>query len=393
MNRRKKELFILSLGSFILLLSSLFTNMLLSFYYADKQYTTSSGFVDWLIEEYPNDEQKIMRYIKEHNTDIKASGEHYLDQYGFNRMEFWKPYKNIVILSSVCCVFLLVSLFIVIIYLLKTVTKSRIQSITDYLTRANTGKDVTILSDIEDDFSALEDEIYKTVTEMRIAKETAIKERQNFAESLANIAHQIKTPVTSMSVTTQMFKGKLKENEIEKLKKQIDKINQLTDALLTISKIDAGILELKQDNVDVYTLLELSVEALESQIRRKEIEVVLPNHPEISFTGDLDWSVEVFINLIKNSIEHMPDRGRLSFHYEENPLYAEISVMDNGEGFDDKEIPYIFNRFYQGKQGRKSGTGIGLSMAKSIIEMQNGFITAKNLKGGGACFIVRFYCH
>jgi len=276
---------------------------------------------------------------------------------------------------------------------MKTRAKSRIQSITDYLTSVNIGKDVTVLSDTEDDFSPLEDEIYKTVTQMRIAKETAIKERQNFAESLANIAHQIKTPVTSMSVTTQMCKGSLKEEEIEKIKKQIDKINQLTDALLTISKIDAGILELKQDNVDVYTLLELSIEALESQIRSKEIEIMLPNHPEISFIGDLDWSVEVFINLIRNSIQHMPDRGKLELRYEKNPLYVEISVTDNGEGFDDKEIPYIFNRFYQGKQGRKSGTGIGLSMARSIIEMQNGFITAKNVKGGGACFIVRFYCH
>lgn len=393
MSRQRKGVYTILFGVLGLLIVCLITNMWLSFVYAERQYQTVSNLTNRLIEEYPEDEQIIMKYIKEYDTEQKSTGQNVLAKYGFNQRNFWKPYRNTAIVSLVFCVFILFLLFVLLVHLLRLKTKHRIGQITDYLASANLGRDVTILSDIEDDFSGLEDEIYKTVTEMRIAKESAIKERQNFAESLANIAHQIKTPITSMSVTVQLLEGKLEESEVVKLRQQVNRISLLTDALLTVSKIDAGILELKKDLVDVYTLLELSVEALENQIRSKEIEIELPNYPEVSFIGDLDWSVEVFINLIKNSIEHMPDRGTLRFEYEKNPLYVEISIMDDGEGFNEKEIPYLFNRFYQGSQKLKSGTGIGLSMARSIIEKQNGFITAKNMNNGGACFHIRFYCH
>lgn len=393
MSRQRKGIYIILFGVLGLLIICLFTNLLLSFVYAKKQYETVSNITNWLIEEYPDDEQKIMRYMKEYDTEKENTGQDFLSIYGFDKSDFWKPYRNTVFVSTVFCVLILFVLFVLFLYLLQSKKRHRIREMTDYLTKANLGKDVTILPGIEDDFSGLEDEIYKNVTEMRLAKENAIKERQNFAESLANIAHQIKTPITSISVTVQLLENKLEEVETVKLKRQISRISQLIDTLLTVSKIDAGILELKKNNVDVYTLLELSIEALESQIRSKEIKIVLPNYPEVFFIGDLDWSVEVFINLIKNSIEHMPDKGTICFDYKKNPLYVEILVMDNGKGFDEKEIPYIFNRFYQGSQKSMSGTGIGLSMAKSIIEMQNGFITAKNLNSKGACFIIRFYCH
>ncbi len=269
--------------------------------------------------------------------------------------------------------------------------KRRIQDLTDYLVKVNLGKDVAILSEDEDEFSILEDEIYKTVTEMRNVKEMAVRAKKNYADSLADIAHQIKTPITALSAMVQLLEGKVGKDEVASIESQIGRIHHLTDALLTISKIDAGILELKKEDVDVYTMLELAVEALDGPLQQKNIEVVLPNHPEVSFVGDMDWSVEVFINLIKNSMEHLPKKGILQLEYEKNALYVEIRVMDNGEGFKNDEIPHIFERFYRGRQATKSGTGIGLSMAKSIIEMQRGFITAQNLAEGGACFLIRFY--
>lgn len=393
MERRKKLLIITLFTALFLLLSSLFANILLSYSHAEQQYQTTSDFVDWLIGEYPGDEQKIISYIKEYDGQTELAGKHHLEAYGFGRTAFWRPYMNLAIFSSVCCVLLFVLLLCLGFYFIRRKTRERIQSMTDYLSEANRGKEVSILPSIEDDFSILEDELYKTVTEIKTAKERAITERQNFAESLSNIAHQIKTPITSISVMIQRMKAQPENDELTKIKKQLDKINRLTDALLTISRIDAGILELKREPVNIYTLLELSVEAMENEIKSKHIEILLPNHPDISFNGDLDWSVEVFTNLIKNSVEHMPQNGRLSFQYEKNPLYVEICLTDNGEGFDEKEIPHIFNRFYRGTQSKKAGTGIGLSMAKSIIEMQNGFITAKNLPDGGACFLIRFYCH
>ena len=179
----------------------------------------------------------------------------------------------------------------------------------------------------------------------------------------------------------------------------------------------------------MYTALELAAETVEPVLRRRQIELEIPNHPGISFSGDLEWTAQAFINLFKNCADHAPQGGRIAVEYEENPLYTEITVRDNGPGFAPEELPYIFRRFYQGKRSpdgrpgsgtgdgrpaemgtakgeepghgsppasrltQEKGVGLGLALAKSVIELQGGFIEARNLPEGGACFTVRFYCH
>ena len=107
----------------------------------------------------------------------------------------------------------------------------------------------------------------------------------------------------------------------------------------------------------------------------------------------MEWSMEAFSNLIKNCAEHTPEGGRIMMDYTGNPLYTQIMIRDTGAGFAPEELPHVFERFYRGKDAGEIGIGIGLSLAKSLIEMQNGFLTAQNLPEGGACFTVRFYHH
>ncbi len=386
----------------VILISVMVTNLVLSFHYAERQYAWISALAELLVKESPGDEQTIMGYIKqsestgeyESQRDLQESGNQYLlEKYGFRRIDFWNPYRNTAVISSVCCIAFFIILVILYFALIKKRIRYRIRSITEALVKANRGKEMTVLTDREDEFSVLEDELSKTMTEMKRTKEKALQERRNYADSLANIAHQIKTPITSMSLTVQQNHEESFRHERTKLKFQIDKINYLTDSLLTISKIDSGVLEYKKNKVDVYTLLELSLESLEEQIRNKKIAVEMTNNPEIYFIGDLDWSTEAFINLFKNCIEHMPEEGVLRIAYDKNPLYTEIVITDDGEGFGKRELPYLFKRFFTGGGNKRQGTGIGLSMAKSIIEGQNGFISAENTDSGGARFIVCFYCH
>lgn len=393
MSGKIKRIHILILAISFILVCTMLTNILLSYAYANRQYALTADLADEFIAAYPEDEQKIMNAIKSSDPSAPENKPSILDKYGFDVGRFWSPYKSIAIFSGICCVLLLALLLMGSVYLQKSRINKRIQAMTQYLARANSGKTVTLLPSVEDEFSVLEDEIQKSVAEMKTAAETAAIEKQNYAESLAHIAHQIKTPVTSLDLSLQLAEDKIPPKTAVGIERQVDKIRQLTDALLTISRIDAGAVELKRESVDVYTLLTLSTEALEDQIEAKEIEMYVPNHPEVSFKGDLNWSTEVFINIIKNCIEHTPEGGKIDLDYRNNPLYTEIIITDNGSGFDKVEMPYIFNKFYRGKQRTASGAGIGLSMAKSIIEMQNGFITAKNAKKGGACFIIRFYCH
>ena len=109
--------------------------------------------------------------------------------------------------------------------------------------------------------------------------------------------------------------------------------------------------------------------------------------------GDKDWTMEAFCNLMKNCVEHTPEGGTVFCEYSQNPLYTEVRIWDNGNGFAEEDLPYLFQRFYRGKNASGTGIGIGLALSKAIVELQNGTITARNLHGGGACFEIRFYSH
>ncbi len=378
----KTPLFIIT----IILCISLITSVILSFVYANNQYRLTSALAEELIADYPNSEQNIVEIIKSnHLGNIENNT---LTSYGFSTTDFLQPYTIASVVSAIICIIIFVMIIAGIIYFINKKNKNRIQELTCYLEQINTDKDVEIFDKKEDNFSTLQDEIYKTVTEMKIAKEKAVSERIEFADSLANIAHQIKTPITNISLITQVNNSENNSN----ISKHIKKMSRLVESLLLMSKIDAGVIELKKNKIDVYTLLELSVEELEQIINQKSIKIELPNHADVSFTGDMEWSMEAFINIIKNCVEHTPEKGKLIFDYSVNPLYTEITVKDNGTGFDKDDLKNMFKRFYQGKNS-SGGIGIGLSIAKSIIEMQNGFITAENSKDGGAQFNIRFYCH
>lgn len=378
----KTPLFVIA----VVLCISLLTSSILSFVYANNQYWVTSALAEELITEYPNSEQKIVEIIKSNHLGNAENDT--LTSYGFSTVNFLLPYTVTSVISSIACIMIFVMLIVGIIYFINKKNENRIQELTFYLEQINAGKDVEIITQKEDMFSILQDEICKTVMEMKIAKDRAINERIEFADSLANIAHQIKTPITNISLITQVDNS---ENN-SAINKHIKRMSRLVESLLLMSKIDAGVLKLNKNEVDVYTLLELSVEELEQNINQKNIQIELPNHSDVSFVGDMDWSMEAFINIIKNCVEYTPENGEISFDYSVNPLYTEIIIKDNGAGFDKKDLKNIFKRFYQGRNS-KSGLGIGLSIAKSIIEMQNGFITAENSKNGGAQFKIRFYRH
>lgn len=364
---------------------SLLTSSIMSFVYANNQYRVTSALAEKLITEYPNSEQKIIEIIKSnHLGNIENDT---LTSYGFSTADFLQSYTVVSIISAIACIMIFVMLIVSIMYFINKKNKNRIQELTFYLEQINAGKDVEIITK-EDMFSILQDEICKTVTEMKIAKDRAINERIEFADSLANIAHQIKTPITNISLITQIDNS---DNSCA-INKHIKRISRLVESLLLMSKIDAGVLDLKKNEIDVYTLLELSVEELEQNINQKNIKIELPNYNNVSFFGDMDWSIEAFTNIIKNCTEHTPENGKICFDYSVNPLYTEITINDSGTGFDKEDLKNIFKRFYQGRNST-GGLGIGLSIAKSIIEMQNGFITAENSKNNGAQFNIRFYRH
>lgn len=289
--------------------------------------------------------------------------------------------------------FVLLLVFLVLTWYQNRRRRRRIEELTDYLERVNLGGAGTLIQTKEDEFSHLQDEIYKTVTALYQTKEAALKAKENFAENLANIAHQLKTPVTASFLSLQLMEKHDPNRYGESIRKQLERLNDLEESLLTLSRIDAGVLELETAPVDVYTALSLAAENLRDLLEKEEITVSIPEKGCVEFRGDLDWTMEALINLMKNCMEHSPKGGTIYCDYSRNPLYAEIRIRDEGKGFEAEDMPHLFERFYRGKGAAGKGIGIGLSLARSIFELQNGYITAENRPEGGACFEIRVYSH
>lgn len=271
--------------------------------------------------------------------------------------------------------------------------RKRIGELTVYLERVNVGASGTLVQTKEDAFSQLQDEMYKTVTALYETREAALRAKTNYAENLANIAHQLKTPITAALLSLELMKKDSPGLYVEQIGHQLERLNHLEEALLTLSRIDAGTLLLEHAKVDVYTALILASENLGDLPASEEVTVSIPDNGCVEMEGDLEWTMEALMNLMKNCMEHSPKGGCVQCDYRGNPLYTEIRIWDEGVGFAQEDIPHLFERFYRGKGAAGDGIGIGLALSRSIFELQNGTITAVNLPQGGACFEVRVYRH
>jgi len=316
-----------------------------------------------------------------------------LQAYGYTQTDFLRPAGTYVMLCAAAGFLVSGTLFAFTLLLRRRKETARIKFLTGYLEKVNTGGGGILPLAGEDEFSKLQDEIYKTVTELYQTRDAALKAKRNFADNLYNIAHQIKTPITSISLSAQMMRGDISPEHLEQIKKQLSRLTHLEEALLLLSRIDAGTLSLNKRETDVYTLLMLAADNLQELLSGASVSVDIPESGEATIHADLDWTMEAVMNLLKNCMEHTPPGGVIRCLYEQNPLYTQIRIYDTGSGFAEEDIPHLFERFYRGQNAQGDGTGIGLFLSKAIIESQNGTITAGNLTEGGACFEIRFYSH
>ncbi|HGH5602492.1 TPA: sensor histidine kinase, partial [Clostridioides difficile] len=357
------------------------------------EYNVLSKVLDASYEYNPKSTESILKSLKNSSDEDFKTGNEILSKHGYSKGTFWS--KNFFYFLVVS--FGIISTMAIVVYIIKYRTNkqklSRINMLTRYLEEVNLGKESVLLR-YEDEFSYLEDEIYKTVGELRCSKEFALKERQTLSDNLADIAHQLKTPITSMSLMAQLLSENCPDEEIDyinRLTKQISRLERLVSSLLTLSKLDASTLIFESKLIDVHSLLTYAIEPIEGSLREKHQTFTIKGSPSIEFEIDINWTLEALLNILKNCSEHIEAGGHIIAYYSQNPLYVEIIIEDNGKGFAQEELPYIFNRFYRGKNASKDSIGIGLALSKSIIERQNGTLHAENCHNGGARFIIKFY--
>ena len=378
---------------------SLFSMAFLSFFwmqaYRQAAFAHVSALCETFVEEHPEAEEQVLSAVKEYDSlaGSEISGNDFLAQYGYRSSDFDSGPGGSPAVWTLLLFLLTAGSFLLVIWGINRRKRRRIAGLTGYLEQVNAGAGGTIIQGSEDEFSRLEDEMYKTVTELSQTREQAVEARRNYAENLANIAHQLKTPITAASLSLQLMEKNSPEVCGEQIRRPLERLGRLEESLLTLSRIDAGTLPLAREKVDIYTALSLAAENLADLLAENHVSVDIPEKGCVEFTGDLEWTMEALMNLMKNCMEHSPAEGTVHCDYTWNPLYVEITVRDEGEGFCPEDLPHLFERFYRGRRAAGNGIGIGLSLARSIFELQNGNVTARNFPEGGACFEVRIYSH
>ncbi|MBE6884766.1 MAG: HAMP domain-containing histidine kinase [Ruminococcaceae bacterium] len=246
----------------------------------------------------------------------------------------------------------------------------------------------------EGELSILQSEISKMTVRLREQQQQLLDDKVLLADSLADISHQIRTPLTSINLLVSMLsEPNLSDEQRIRLSNELfgllSRIEWLITALLKISKLDAGTVTFKKEDIPLQELLNRSVSPLliPMELRGQALTI----SAEGSFTGDISWTCEALGNIIKNCMEHTPDAGNIRISAIENPLFTEIIITDDGTGISKADLPHIFERFYKGENSNDKSFGIGLALARTIISAQNGSIKAENLPEKGARFTIRFY--
>lgn len=394
------------------LIASVVSVLVFSYHSSRLSFEQLNAICGEIVEQEPKAKQIVSAALKEYaDGRIEGvSGEGLLEAWGYDISDFSGSTYGQKTLFAITGFLTGAFLFLAAFLYRNEKEARRIRALTDYLEQVNTGKAILLSASGEDDFSKLEDEIYKTVTFLYQTKEAAVQAKNDFAENLSNIAHQIKTPITALSLSVQMMKRNFAEQSLscqagkdrectavhhkylEQMERQLLRLTHLEEALLVLSRIDAGTICLQKQEVDVFTLLVLAADNLQELLSGSGTSVQIPELGEMRVIADLDWTMEAVMNLMKNCMEHHSG-GVVHCFYEQNPLYTEIRIWDDGEGFAKEDLPHLFERFYRGQNAGKGGIGIGLALSKELIERQNGTLRAKNKPDGGALFEIRFYSH
>jgi len=246
----------------------------------------------------------------------------------------------------------------------------------------------------EGELSILQSEITKMTTRIREQNDALKKEKEHLAESLADIAHQLRTPLTSVNLILSLLENHPDEKErkalIRETKELFDQMDWLLTSLLKLSRLDAGIVVFQSERIDANTLIRAAIHPFLISMELHNITLQTDVPKDIFLWGDSGWLSEAIQNILKNCMESAGENGKIEIVCEDNPLFTEITLHDSGAGFAKEELPHLFDRFYRGKNAGTTGYGIGLALCKSIITRQGGIITAKNHPQGGALFAIRF---
>ena len=401
--KNKIELKKMCLTSCIVIIIFLITFSILIY----KQYKTYTynfnqkiaGIIDNVLEKYPDIEKREIVEIL--NSSDKTNNE-ILREYGIeldkdsvileNNTDFQ---KFIIIDVSTLIVFILILSIIVFKY--NHSESKKINEITKYIEEINRGNyKLNIEENTEDELSILKNELYKITIKLKEVAENSQKDKTTLKDSLSDISHQIKTPITSILImldnilSDENMPEDIKKDFIKDIKREIVNIKFLVESILKLSKIDSNSIKFIKKEVLIKDIINEAVKNVSKLSELKNIEIIVSGDDSIKTICDLKWQVEAITNILKNCIEHSYENRKIYINYNQNNMYTELKIEDNGTGIDAKDLPHIFERFYKGKNSSSDSVGIGLALSKSIIESNNGYIQVDSKLNKGTTFIIKY---
>ncbi|MCH4285131.1 MULTISPECIES: sensor histidine kinase [Bacillota] len=272
-----------------------------------------------------------------------------------------------------------------------------IAALSNYLQAVYNGQEtMDIRNHKEGELSVLKSEIYKITSILKQQSDTMHKEKIFLADSLSNISHQLKTPLTGMLVMSELLQDEALPQEKRKeflaqIQTQLKRIEWLVTTLLKISKIDAQAIEFHKQPIPLTTIINKALEPIRIPLEIKEINCHVECDEHILIHADENWCIEAFVNIFKNCMEHTPVKGTLQICCEDNPLQSIVCIKDSGCGIDPEDIPHIFERFYKGKNAASESAGIGLSLSKKILLEHAATIQVESELQKGSTFTICFH--
>lgn len=302
--------------------------------------------------------------------------------------------RNVNIIVSTLIIGVMSVLFIICFYIYLRRRKNAIVQLQDYMDKISRGNyELEINDNSEDELSSLKNSLYKIMVYMKEQADSARIKKVMLAQSVSDISHQLKTPLTS----TQILLDNLNDNpdmEYATRKKfiyealnQVNGMSWMIVTMLKLSRIDAGVVEFNNENISINKIIEEAVGNLEviAEIKNVNIEKYIDNHNEnklnksdIYINGDYNWNREALQNIIKNAIEHSNDKCTVKINITDNDVYTAVYITNRGDKLSDQRQKQIFERYYSEAKYEDNSMGIGLPLAKAVIEKQGGYISVKS---------------
>jgi signal transduction histidine kinase len=352
-----------------------------------------------IIKNHPELKDDIIPYItKEVSEENILIGQEILKLYGYYE-ELDKSFQPILkgnkmqMLISI----IVLSFIIPLGFMLKGEYKKIYKKVQDIYTASEKVVEgdfgVYLTEEGEGDFNILNHQFNQMANRLENSLSVLKREKVFLRNMISDISHQLKTPLSSLIVINDLLLEdknmdlNMKQNFLEKERTQLERMEWLTINLLKVARIEAGAIEFKKEKVLLKDILNIALSALNHRLENQVLEI--EGDENAIFYGDKEWTGEALINIIKNAIEH--NRGKINISLEETPLFSSIIVRDNGEGIDEKHLPHIFERFYKvSSEVKPESIGIGLNLAKLIVESQNGTISVTSKKNEGTEFTMTF---